>query len=488
MTTNPSQNPAQHPAPNPAPEDQYIVEKVRGRDARPPLVLAALMCVIGAFQLNATMLSPAIGDMADRLHTNAGVIGWSSTVFLAVSAALAILLPPYADKIGRRRALISSVAMMILGTVIALVAPNTLWLMIGRGLQGFCGATFSLGNLTLRAILEPRKFGAYMGLVAAINSGVAGIDTLAGGMITDAFGYRGIFGVILLVEVAAVILVFRWVPETRVAAAASMDWPGALSMTGALWALNMVLTLGFSETGWTSPWTVGLFGAAVVLAICFVVRERRTPQPLIPLSVLAQRQIWGLLGTTFFTLASAFSVLLFALPALSQDPAGFGMGGTVSALMFLTPFSLLGWLLAPAAGWLAPRVGYRLVLRFGLAGTLLLSVGMVAGLGSKWALFALSLLMGATYSAATNTALNALGVLYAPPERPGVLPGLNDAAYNIGAGIGMGVMASVVASAVANGDATGGYRTALVIGAIASAAALGFSFALPGRATADEKV
>ncbi|GAA5057304.1 MFS transporter [Nocardia callitridis] len=460
----------------------------RGK-VRPRLVLASLVLAIASFQLNSTMLSPAIGDMSARLGTSPGFIGWSSTVFLAVAAALSILLPPFADQIGRRNALLGSVAVMIVGTVIALVSSDALWLLVGRALQGFVGAAFALSNLTLRSILEPRKYGSYLGLMAAVNSGIAGVDTLLGGIIVDAVGYKGILAVILAVAVSAMVTLFAWTPETRIAETGRMDWSGALTMTGALWGLNMVLTLGFGTAGWANPVTVLFAVGAIGCGVGFWFAESRTAHPLIPLAVLRQRQTWGLLVTTFCTLASAFATLLFTLPALSQDADnGFGMTGTASALLYLTPFSLLGWILAPLAGKVAPRVGYRLVLRFGLAGSLICLVAMVFATHDRWLLFILALLIGATYSAASNTTLNGLGVLYSTQRRPGVLPGLNSAAFNMGAAVGMGLMSSLVIRAQVDGAAAHGYSLALVVGAVFALLALVFSFLLPGRTSDSAEV
>ncbi|WP_168583600.1 MFS transporter [Gephyromycinifex aptenodytis] len=466
-----------------------IVTPARGRTLNPPLILAALMVVIASFQLQATMLSPAIADMAARLQTNAGVIGWSSTVFLAVSAGLAIFFPPLADKIGRRKVLLLSVALMTLGTLLVLVTNSVLMLMIGRALQGFCGATFALANLTLRSILDPKRYGFYISLVGAINSGVAGIDTLLGGMIVDAWSYKGIFLVILILEAAALAMVLLFVPETTIPAAARMDWAGAITVTASLWSLNMALTLGFGTYGWSHPWTLILLAAGLVLMVVFLRVEKHAPAPLIPLAELRQRATLGQLGTTFFALASAFSVLIYLVPTIALDPVhGFGMSGTRSALMYLTPFSLLGWALSPLVGKIAPRVGYRLVLRVGLTGSAAMLACMWAfGMRSPWLLFALALGMGASWAAMSSTCLNALGVLYASPHRPGVLPGLNSAAFNLGAGVGIGVMASIVAGA-STGDAVAGYRAAMLVGLLCALLSLGCSMLLPGRENEDEKI
>ena len=343
-----------------------VVDDVRGKPARPVLVLVSLVLVVASFQLNATMLSPAVTDMAVKLDTNVGVIGWSSTIFLAVAAALAIFLPPFSDLVGRKKILIISVSVMLIGTVIVLVSSSPAALIFGRALQGFVGATFALSNLTLHAMLEPKKYGLYIGIVAAMNAGVGGVDTLIGGVIVDTWGYKGIVWVILLVAILALFLVLVAVPDTRVEGTGGMDWLGALTLTGSLWCANMALTLGFSTIGWSSFWTILFVAAAIVFSVGFYLQEKRAEVPLVSIQELKSRTTWGQLGTTFFALASAFSTLLYIVPAFSQDESGFAMSGTKSAFLYLMPFSLLGWALSPLVGKVAPTVGYRKVLRLGL--------------------------------------------------------------------------------------------------------------------------
>ncbi|MCG7228496.1 MFS transporter [Corynebacterium minutissimum] len=474
-------------------ESQYhvrtVVDDVRGKPARPVLVLVSLVLVVASFQLNATMLSPAVTDMAAKLDTNVGVIGWSSTIFLAVAAALAIFLPPFSDLVGRKKILVISVSVMLIGTVIVLVSSSPAALIFGRALQGFVGATFALSNLTLHAMLDPKKYGLYIGIVAAMNAGVGGVDTLIGGVIVDTWGYKGIVWVILLVAILALFLVLVAVPDTRVEGTGGMDWLGALTLTGSLWCANMALTLGFSTIGWSSFWTILFVASAIVCSVGFYLQEKRAEVPLVSIQELKSRTTWGQLGTTFFALASAFSTLLYIVPAFSQDESGFAMSGTKSAFLYLMPFSLLGWALSPLVGKLAPTVGYRKVLRLGLLGSaLLICCIWLFGLTNEWLLFALSFLMGATYVAGTNTPLNTTGVLYASEERPGVLPGLTSAAFNLGAGVGTGVMASIVSKSLSSGDVLSGYRAALVVGLVCAVAALLCSYLMPAKVGNDIRV
>lgn len=449
---------------------------------KPPLVLTALLIAVASFQLNATMLAPAVGSMAAELHTTLSTIGLSTTVFLFVAGLAGVFLPPYSDLIGRRRALIGSITIMAIGSLISVVAVNVPMLMVGRAMQGFCGATISLSILILRDMLTAQKFGKYIGILTAINSGVGGVDTLAGGIIADTIGFRGIFALTLILEVAAIALIRLWVPESATQTGRKMDWLGAILLSAMLLAINAGLTLAFSVGGWTTPVTWTCFGTGAVLAVAFAVAETRVKDPLIPLPLLKERRVWGILATTFLTMASSFAVLIFVIPSWALDPSsGFGLDGTTTALLYLMPFSLLGWAVAPLAGYFAPKIGYRLILRAGLIGSFLLILGQVFGQHDKWALFALVFLMGVTYSAASATALNGLAVLYAPESNRGLLPGLNSTMFNLGASIGIGIMASLVGAGAAAGNTAGGFNQALVAAAVLAAIACGFSFILPSQ-------
>lgn len=450
-----------------------------------PGLLIALLVAVASFQLNATMLAPAIQSMATSLHTSTSNIGLSSTLFLFAAALAGIVLPPLSDRIGRRPVLVGSIAVMALGSLISTVAPNVVILDVGRILQGICGATIALGILTLRTTITVATFGRYLGILTAINSGVAGVDTLLGGVIVDAVGFRGVFAFMLVLEIIAVVLLRRYVPQNAATSSGPLDWIGMVLLALTMFALTLGLTLGFGQAGWSAPATIASMVGTAVLAVIFFFRERSATSPLLPVAVMRSRPVWSLLLTTFCTMASSFAVLLFLIPAYSQDAsAGLGLDGTKSALLFLMPFSLLGWALAPVAGQLAPRLGYRVVMWTGLAGNIVLLVLSALLLHNMWLLAACVFLMGATYSAAALTTLNGLGVLFAPASYPGILPGLNASMFNFGASVGIGAMASALGAA----GGAGGYREALFIAVAFACAALVAALLIPGRSTTAEKI
>ena len=107
-------------------------------------VMAALLVAIFAFQLNASMLSPALVAMQNELSTTAVEIGNTQTVFFTAAALFSLFLPRLADLKGRRKVLCGMLLVTGIGCVISALAPNVEVLMIGRVLQGVAGPVVPL--------------------------------------------------------------------------------------------------------------------------------------------------------------------------------------------------------------------------------------------------------------------------------------------------------------------------------------------------------
>src|ERR1700688_5015539 len=189
--------------------------------------VTALLFGVIAFQLNASMVAPAVPEIARKLASTPGLVGISQTLFFLVGGIAGIVLTRYSDIAGRRKVLIYSLVAMCLGTVVAMLAPNVAILCAGRILQGACGSVYQIVYLILRDILTPTQFGPALGLVTAISGGVAGADQFLGGMLSDHWGFRSIFFVILVIGIIAIALTMRYVPESTADSPGSMDWPGA---------------------------------------------------------------------------------------------------------------------------------------------------------------------------------------------------------------------------------------------------------------------
>lgn len=154
-------------------------------------LMMALLVAIFAFQLNASMLSPALTTMQLELNTTAVEIGNTQTVFFTAAALFSLFLPRLADLIGRKKVLCGMLAITGIGCVISALAPNVVVLMIGRIMQGVAGPVVPMCLIMLHnQVTEEGRYTRLMAILTSVNGGIAGVDAIlvAGLLATSASG------------------------------------------------------------------------------------------------------------------------------------------------------------------------------------------------------------------------------------------------------------------------------------------------------------
>ena len=453
-------------------------------------VMTALLVACFAFQLNASMLSPALERMAKELKTTDDVIGLTQTVFFTAAALFSLFLPRLGDMIGRRKLLTAMMALTAVGCVLSALAGMTgsvALLFVGRVIQGVAGPTVPVCLIMLRvAVPDPKRYGTLLGVITAVNGGIAGVDALAGGWLAQNFGFGSVFWTMAVIAVLAAMAVAFLTDESLVPGDHRMDWTGTIALVVAVGAL---LTI-FNELAKLSNanfWLVaGLFWLAALSAVAFWIQEERTSQPLVATVYLRSRSTWALLLTTTLTMTGVFAVMNGLVPGLAQNTGyGPGLGTDVVSFWTLTPYAIAGLLMGPVSGTLAGRFGYRKVLRVGLLGTVL-GLGAILAISPSATpvlLLAVNVFVGITYAGMSNIMLNGLGVVLSPSDNPGYLPGLNAGAFNLGAGISFAILPAV---SVALGNGLGGFQGAVITGLVLLALAFASSLLIPAPAVEKE--
>ncbi|WP_369208976.1 MFS transporter [Streptomyces sp. PU-14G] len=436
-------------------------------DSRPGMLVALVLAVLG-YQLNATMLGPALPDVIHRLHTTSGLVGLSQTLFFLFAALGQVTLARLSDYRGRKPMMLLCGVLLILGSLACALAPHIGVFLAGRAIQGISAAMFTLAFLTLDDTLTPKGFGRAAGIVTAVNGGFAGVDAVLGGQLADTVGFRGIFALSLLVAVAGTLAVLRAVPSAPPVATGRMDWRGAALLAVGLTGVMVGLAQG-QTWGWLSPGTAGCVLAGLAALAAFGLAGRGRTDPLIDTGLLLSRRAWPLMATTTLTLAGAFGALTLTIPLFAQDPhAGYGMNATTSALLFSTPAQALGVIGAPVAGVLGPRIGWRRSVVIGSAGSLAAFAVAVPFMTWPWVLAVALAVLGLTYNGLGITALNSLAVVSSPTRQKGALPGLNGACFGIGASLGTALASALITAA----GGRGAHGTALYTGAMWASLAL----------------
>ncbi|MGA7205543.1 MAG: MFS transporter, partial [Specibacter sp.] len=423
--------------------------------------------------------------MGEELHTNQAVIGLSQTWFFTAAALFSLFLPRLSDIIGRKKVLLGMMILMAVGSVISAMAPDITWLFVGRIIQGVSGPTVPLALIMLRSeVKDPKKYGVLMGLITAVNGGIAGIDSFVGGFMAQHYGFRSIFWLMVVLGAVAAALVGFMARESKPSEGTKMDWWGVLFIVVAvgalLTALNQASTLLGGYSADVVVQTIVLAVVAVVAFILFWTTEKRSKHPMVEIKHLRQRSTWATLLTTTLTMTGIFAVINGIVPAFVQaaDP-GFGIGATEMSLLILTPYALLGWVFGPITGRLAPTLGYTTVLRIGMIGSLVaLAIIGFFGLHNLGLLITGTVLLGIMYAGTVNIMLNGLGVVHSPKGNPGFLPGMNAGAFNLGAGLSFLVLPAILVAAGSMG-VVASYTTVIVVALVVTALGLAASLLIP---------
>lgn len=466
-----------------------IADPIDSRKGGLPLLLTVLLAAAVAFQLNASMLSPVLTTMAEELNTDEAAVGLTQTAFFTGGALCGLFLPRLSDIVGRRKILLVMLSVMAIGGVIAALAPNIGVLMFARALQGIAGPTIPMTLIILRSQVKNEvRLGTLLGLIAAINGGVAGVDVLISGWMAEHWGFRSVFWLIAIVGFIAVAMVAAWAPESKPSGGIKVDWFGALFLVISVCAI----TLAVNEAGkaGNANWFGVIIGLVIGLAVfaVFWKWENNHDQPLVAPKYLKRRSTWGLLLTTVLTMTGVFAAVNGVAVSLAQNPtAGFSMSADAASLFLLAPYALIGLAVGPFAGRFAPIIGYGNLLRIGnAASAILLLVLAFVGVHSKAVLIISVILLGITYAGIGNIVLNNLGVVNSPKDNEGFLPGMNSAAFNLGAGVSFAILpVFMVAGSPAGSDSTAGYTTAFLVAAIILGISVATSLFIP-RVTAAE--
>ncbi|WP_432969963.1 MFS transporter [Dactylosporangium sp. CA-233914] len=323
--------------------------------AFPTRTLAALVVAVTSYSLMQTLVVPGLSVIRHDLHASPGWGAWILSAFLISSAVATPVFARLGDLHGHGRVVIAVLAIYAIGTVVAAAAPSIEVLIAGRVLQGPALSLVPLAFAVAHDAVPLRHLHRTTALLSGLMGGGAGIGLVLGGVITDHASWRSLFILSAGLAVLSLILVLSWVPRGAATTAGSLDWPGTLLLAATLVCLLVTITQG-GAWGWTSPASLCLNAATVLLAVSLTMVERRSPRPLLDIAEFAYRPVltthlaaflWGAMSYLFYVALPAF--------ALAPRPQGFASTVTTAGLIMLP-----GALTVLIGSTLAHRLGYTL--------------------------------------------------------------------------------------------------------------------------------
>src|ERR1700723_308143 len=220
------------------------------------------------------------------------------------------------------------------------LAPGATVLIAARGVQGLGAAILVPNSLALlgHAYPDEKQRGRAVGIWAAGASFALISGPLLGGALIALVGWRSIFLVNLPIGLAGLWLSWRYASETTRSPQREIDLPGQAAAIAALGCLAGAIIEG-GTLGWRHPFVIAAFAASAVLALLFVWRERRAPQPMLPLALFTHRlfaltSLVGLLvNVAFYGLIFVFSLYFQRVNGLSPCPPGLAFLPRVGAVL-----------------------------------------------------------------------------------------------------------------------------------------------------------
>jgi MFS family permease len=421
--------------------------------------LALLSFAMLIVSLDQYIVVVALPDIARDLGYSARTLQSVISAYAVVSAGFLLFGGRAADLLGRRRILVTGLAVYGGAALGGGLAAGAGMLLAARAFQGLGGALVFPTTLALisTTFAEGRARNRALGIWG--GSGAAGLvlGVLAGGLLTRAFGWEAVFFVNVALAGPALLLAFAVIPRDGGRdRGRTFDLPGALSVTAGVTLIVFALVQG-PGWGWLSPGIAASAAAGLLLTGAFAVIERRSRDPLMPPRLLANPNLITGAVLAFMFMATFGSVLYF-LSLYFQQILGYDAWQAGAGFLLPTAVVVAG---SAAAGQLVTRFGLRrtlaAALAIGAAGAAALGLA-ISPHGTYPALIpglvALSIGDGVVFT--TMFIAAATGI---PARQQGTASGIASTAAGAGAAVGLALLV-LVATAGLDGLSGQQLRTA----------------------------
>jgi EmrB/QacA subfamily drug resistance transporter len=407
----------------------------------------ALAVISGAqlmIVLDATVVNVAIPTIHHALNFSPTNLEWLITAYSLTFGGLLLFGGRTGDLYGKRRMFMIGIAIFAVSSLVGGLATNDLWLIITRGLQGIGGAIAAPTALSLIAtnFAEGRERNRAMGVYAAMSGGGGAVGLLLGGILTSYVSWRWIFFVNVPIAAVVLLLTPRALNESK-STSGHLDVPGALTVTAGMLALVYGLSNASSHS-WGSTSTLISLVSAVVLLTAFGFIERRSKEPLMPLSIFKNRNRSGSFAMMLCIGIALFSMFYFLTQYL-QNVLGWSPIRTGVGFLPMTAGIIVA---AGLASRYVGKIGIRVPLLVGPAAA---TIGMLwitritvtsSYLDILGPLVVIALGMGFSFVPLTLTAVSGV-----ESNEAGLASALLNTMQQVGGALGLAVLATVAIDA-----------------------------------------
>ncbi|MEB6118604.1 QacA/B family quaternary ammonium compound efflux MFS transporter [Mammaliicoccus sciuri] len=403
------------------------------------IVLAASLFVV---MMDMTILIMALPDLVRELKPSATQQLWIVDIYSLVLAGFIIPLSDFADKWGRKKALLTGFALFGLVSLAIFFAESAEFVIAIRFLLGIAGALIMPTTLSMiRVIFEdPKERATALAVWSIVSSVGAVFGPIIGGALLEQFSWHSAFLINVPFALIAVVTGLFLLPESKVSKDKAHSWDiistilSVAGMIGLVWSIKE-----FSKEGLTDifPWAVIVL--AVLMLILFVRRNLLSSNPMLDVRLFKKRSFSAGTIAAFMTMFAMASVLLLAAQWLQvvEELSPFKSG------LYLLPMAIGAMVFAPIAPGLAARFGPKIVLPSGIG---IAAIGMFImyffGHPLSYSTMAIALILVGAGTASLAVA-SALIMLETPTSKAGNAAAVEESMYDLGNVFGVAVLGSL---------------------------------------------
>ncbi|MBV9309315.1 MAG: DHA2 family efflux MFS transporter permease subunit [Solirubrobacterales bacterium] len=445
---------------------------------------------VGLFMvvLDNLVVNVALPSIRRDLGASIQSLEWTVNAYVLAYAVFLLTGAALGDRLGRKRMFIAGIALFTASSAAAALAPTSGTLIAARAIQGFGAAISTPLTLTLLAeAFPPHQRGLALGVWSGISGVAVALGPLVGGAVVQAASWHWIFWINVPVGAALIPLALRRLVESH-GPSRRLDLGGlALASTG-LFGIVYGLVRSQSQ-GWTSAEILISLSAGVLLVIAFILHERRTEEPMLPMGFFANR---GFAVTNAVSLAMYFG-MFGSIFFISQFLQNVLHNSPLQAGVKLLVWTGAAMVVSPLAGFFSERWGSRPFMVAGLS-LQALALGWLASLASPDQSYSSMVIpfalagsgMSMVFAPAANAVLSSVRTV-----QVGQASGATNAIRELGGVLGIAVLATVFTS---NGGYTSAhaYVSGLVpamwvgVGVLAAGALIAAALPFSTRASASE--
>lgn len=402
--------------------------------------LAVVSVGIFMLLLDITVVNIALPDLVRALHASFSDLQWVVDAYALSLAALLLICGSLGDLVGARAVFLAGLAVFCVSSLLCGIAQSPGFLITFRAVQGIGGAAMFATSLALLAHeFRGRDRGVALGAWGGTAGAAVAVGPLIGGALTSGISWRWIFLVNVPIGFLAFIAALVRVGEAPRRPGVRPDWPGFITLSGAMVAGIYALIRG-NPDGWGSTSILAAFASCAVLLVAFILIEHRRRQPMLEFQLFRNPALVGASIGALALSATIFSVLLYLTLYLQNILRYSAFQTGLRFLAFTVPIILV----APLAGWASSRLPHRVLIGAGL-GLIAAGLGLMTAVSptSGWAVLLAGLIVSGLGSGLVNPPLASAAVGTVSRDEPGVGSGINNTFRQLGIAIGIAGLGAI---------------------------------------------